>query len=154
MNATDFYHALNRFEQARARLSQHDNIDPALALKVYFRLMTVEMDITHDKEMKLEEQRIHIRLAEEHGAKARRFALGTTRAGAMAQVRLERTFVKGRKAELEELLGANDRNVRDSKGDARRDIEEAMDELQLLDHKKSTGYEARVATWQERLSSH
>ena len=154
MNKKDFYHALDLLERARTKLSRCGHNDSEMSLKVYFRLMTVGMDITHDKKLDNEGKRRHIYMAEEYGVEAENSALRTLRGDARAQVKLERAFVRGRKAELEVSSGISERDLTDIKAGALRDMRDAMDELNVSNPGKSAKYQSRVKAWQERLSNH
>lgn len=144
--------ALACFSRADAMLRQSGNDDPYLQLKVYFRLMTVEFDLSHNRHWSIEERINHIRRAEEKGSMALRAALTSQKAIETAQVRLEQSFLKGRKAELEEQKGkASTRETRRVKGDALREMNEAIQKLGDLDREKYMEYVKRASSWKTRL---
>lgn len=146
--------ALACFSQADALLRQSGNDDPSLQLKVYFRLMTVEFDLSHNRHWSIEERIKHIRRAEENGSMALRAALTSQKAVDTAQVRLEQSFLKGRKAELEEQRHEKStRETRRVRGDALGEMDEAMQKLGDLDQDKYTEYIKRASNWETRLLS-
>ena len=70
----------------------------------------------------------------------------------MAQIRLEHAFIKGRMAELEEQKGeTSGRQIDWMKGEALRDMDDAMEALRFLDGKKHGEYLRRVGEWEVRL---
>ena len=146
--------ALYCFSQAGAMLRQSGNDDPSLQLQVYFRLMTVQTDLSHNRDWSIEKRIDHIRQAEEIGVMAWRAALTSQKATHKAQVRLEQSFLKGRKAELEDQKGeASTQEIRRVKGDALREMEEVMRELEDLDQDKYMEYLKRTSKWETRLVS-
>ncbi len=144
--------ALGCFSQADAMLRQSGNDDPFLQLQVYFRLTTVECDLSHNRHWSIEKRIEHIRRAEESGSMAWRAALTTQKAIHKAQVRLEQSFLKGRKAELEEQKGeASAWEIRRVKADALREMRDAMQKLGDLDGDKYAEYLKRTSKWETRL---
>lgn len=151
--------ALFHYEQALHTLHEHNMSDPALHLKVYFRLATVELDLSCHKDMGLDKKLKHHGRAEGYCAMALRAAGMTPAAGVVEHVRLEQSFVQGRKAELEERKGeagwegATDaEEIKRVKLEASENIERAMWEFGAVNPSKSSEYQQRVASWLRRLS--
>ena len=143
------------FARAETMLRESNNADPSPNLRVYFRLTTVECDLSHNRAWSIDERIQHIRQAQENGHKAFMYALfsqSATRATRMAQVKLEQAFVKGRMAELENQKGETSGWQIDSlKGEVLRDIDDAMEALRCLDEEKYGEYLKRVGEWKVRL---
>ena len=147
--------ARNYFARAEIMLRESNNDDPSPNLKVYFRLTTVECDLSHNRAWSIDERIQHIRRAQENGRKAFMNAFisqSATRATHMAQVRLEQAFVKGRMAELEEQKGeTRGWEIDSEKGEVLRDMDDAMEALRCLDEEKYGEYLKRVGKWKIRL---
>ena len=147
--------ALSYFLKADTILRKLGIDDPSLDLKVYFRLMTVEADLSHNRHWKIEERIKHIRGADKYGAKARTLALDCKQRIAVVQVQLEQAFVKGRKAELEAQRGGGVVDlgeIQRVKEEARHGMKLAMQELRELDGCKYSSYLDRASRWEKRLS--
>ena len=149
--AEDLVTALNYFRQARKKIIQAGNPDPVQNLRVNFRLMTTEMDITHDRNLSIEDRIAHHRSAKDYGVIASRLASTSPRPGADAQVKLEQAFLKGRKAELEDKRGADGKEIQRVKEEALKDMKAAMQRLSETNLSKFKAYETRVTKWQKRL---
>lgn len=144
--------ALNDFAHAARLLHETSNDNPSLNLKVYFRLMTIESDLSHNRRESIDNRINHIRRAQENGSKASRWATLYQKEALKAQVMLEQAFVKGRMAELEEQKGeTNIEEIRRVKGDAWRDMDDAMGLLGDLDRAKNQECLGRVEEWERRL---
>ncbi len=144
--------AMSILEQARSMLLHSGITDPCLNLKVYFRLMTVALDLAHDGEWTIDCRLNQHRLAEEYGVRAMTAARMTGNASKMAQVRLEQTFWKGREAELEDKRVTDPWEIRRVKDEALKEMRIAMEELKVSDRDKFERYKPRVSNWQKRLS--
>ena len=149
--ASDLETALRYFIQARDMLLQAGIFESSFDLKVNFRLMTVECDLSHNQEHSVNDQIANIRRAEQYGVQASRAALITSNAVKILQVRLEQCFLKGRKAELEDKRGTEPTEIRRVKAEALQEMNSTMEELRQLDQDKSGQYERRVSRWQDRL---
>ena len=140
------------FAHADTMLRESSNYDPSLNIRVYFRLMTVEYDLSHDKACIIDERITHIRRARENGSKAFANAFISQKATHMAQVKLEKAFIEGRMAELKEQKGKTSGGaIHKMKGKVLRDMDDAMEALRCFDEKKSGEYLKRVAEWKVRL---
>ena len=143
------------FARAETMLRESGNDDPSLNLRVYFRLMTVEYDLSHNRAWSIDKRIQHIRRAQENGSKAFMKAFvsqSATRATHMAQVRLEQAIVKGRMVELEEQKGETSGwEIYWVKGEVLRDMDAAKEALRCLDGEKYERYLQRVGEWKERL---
>ena len=97
--------ALSYFVHAETVLRESGNDNPSLHLKAYFRLLTIEYGLSHNRGRGIDDRIQHIRQAQENGAKALTAASLSQKTTHIAQVRLEQAFLKGRMAELEEQKG-------------------------------------------------
>ena len=144
--------ALSFFAKAETVLRESGNDDPSLQLKVSFRLMTVETDLSHNRHWSLDDRIQHIRRARENGIKASTAALLSSRKAFVAQVKLEQAFVKGRMAELEEQKGVTSvGEIWRVKGEALREMHDAMGMLENLNRDKYEEYLGRAEEWATRL---
>ena len=110
--------------------------------------MTIEMDISHDPNIDLEERIKHNRRADDYAVEA--LAL-PTRDADTTQIRLEHAFVNGRRVELEEKGGTSTVEIRRLRTEAWEEIQKYSAELKVSSPDKGTEYENRVAKWGERL---
>ncbi len=159
LQAKNHPHALVLYEQALHALHEDDVSNPASKIKVYFRLITIELDLSCSEDMSIDEKLKHHRKAEEYGDMTLTATHAIGSSGVLEQVRLEQSFVKGRKVELEERkLEAGKAGPIDAvymkreKREAREELERAMSNLRAVSPGKSVGYEKRFGTWLERLS--
>ena len=114
--------------------------------------MTIECDLTNDAELSLQDKIEHLQRAEAYEKHAKTFAQASRRADAAAQVKLEQSFVRGRKAEIEDERGTDTREVRRIKNAAVTDMDMAMEELRGSNPDKSREYELRASEWRKRLN--
>ena len=147
--------ARHYFARAETILRESSNDDPSPKLRVYFRLMTVECDLSHNTDWSIEERIQHIRQAQENGSKAFMNAFVSQSAAKtrhMAQVRLEQAFVKGRMAELEEQMGETSGwEIFSMKGEVLRDMDNALEALRGSGGKEYGEYLKKVGEWEVRL---
>lgn len=146
----DLYNASHCLQQARDDLIEAKLSDPKICLQVYFRLTTIETDLSHDGNIRLHDQLEHIHLARDYATQALSYAKDEN--GASAQVRLEQAIVKGRYAELEVLKHTRPTVTSRMKEEAQDALVSARKELKARNIEKSHEYEKRVQTWLQRLS--
>ena len=114
--------------------------------------MTIECDLTNDTELSVQDKIEHLQRAEAYEKNAKDYADSSRRDDAAAQVKLEQSFVRGRKAEIEEERGTDAREVRRIKDTAVEDMNNAIFELQRFNPRKSREYDLRASEWRKRLS--
>jgi hypothetical protein len=95
------------FIQARDILESVNPSDSAAFFRVYYRLMNVELDMSHNRELSLERKESHLRKAEEYGDMAFEKARQSPNAGDLAQAKLEQAVLKVRRTEIEARRGNN-----------------------------------------------
>lgn len=114
--------------------------------------MTVELDMSHNGNSSIEDMLAHHRQAEEYGDRAKKYAHDVGKAYMIRQVRLERCFLKGRKAELGDKKGSNPSEFRRLKDEVMQEMMTTMEELRVSNRQLYQEYEVRVSSWQKRLS--
>ena len=147
--ARDLYSALEYFKQAHDILVKSDIHEPSLNAKILFRLITVEVDISHDHNINLDDRITHCRKAEDYAFQALSLSVKKV---LITQIRLEQAFAEGRKAELKKQRGADTAETRVVMEKVNKDMKTSFAELRALSPKKSKEYEQRVTHWEkERL---
>lgn len=140
--------------QARKELLESSSLENAAAfVRVYYGLMNVEMDMSYNRELSLEERGSHLQKAEDFGSEALAFARKSPNAGDVAQVKLEQAVVKGRRAEFEVKRGVSSQEIRRMKNDALRDISGALRELQESNRSNFNENLIWAEQWRDRLTS-
>ncbi|KAL6719007.1 hypothetical protein ACLMJK_003242 [Lecanora helva] len=150
--AEDMEKAFCCFHRAQDMLIDLSINDPELNLRTYFRLMTLECDLTNDRELSAQDKMKHMGLAEGYERKAMNAAFDSERPDARSQVKLEQAFLKGRRAEIESERGTHPDEIRRVKTEALGEMDTAMEELQRSNIQKHNEYQTRVSAWQRRLA--
>ena len=115
--------------------------------------MNVEMDMSYNRELSLEERGSHLHKAEDFGGEALAFARRSPNAGDVAQVKLQQAVVKGRRAEFEVKRGVSPQEIRRLKDEALRDISGALRELQESNRSNFNENQVWAKQWSNRLTS-
>lgn len=77
--------ALTDFAHAESVPHESSNDNPSLKLKVYFRLMTIEYDLSHNRGWSIDDRIQHIRQAQANGSKALTWAVLCQKKGRRAK---------------------------------------------------------------------
>ncbi|KAL8641487.1 MAG: hypothetical protein Q9226_008628 [Calogaya cf. arnoldii] len=143
---------LTLLERATKHLKCPGISDPKVRVKVYFRLIQVEREITFECR-KGEEQDHHVERSVAYGNEALQAAKETHDAVVVAHVELEIAFSKGREALLwAERHGRDDRGVKLARQDAVQQINAALWKMRSRKDLYEKNKKHADEYWLERLS--
>lgn len=143
--------AREHFKLAEDVLLPANNRDPESFTQLYYRIMTVEMEMSYNRGISSEEKMSHLQNAEVYGDKALSWARRGGSRGDIAEVMLQQAVLKGRRAEVDARLGMNPQEVRKQKEEAISEITEALQELQCCERANLGNTTKWAKNWQDRF---
>jgi hypothetical protein len=147
----DFANARQYFLQARDTLKSTNPSDFVAFVRVYYKLTNVELDMSHNRKLSLEEKEEHVRNAEEYVDLACEVAVRSLRASDVAEMKLERAVLKARKAELKARRADGLQEACRLKDKALRGMDEALQDLQDIDYVNIRASRDWAVDWRVRL---
>src|SRR6266480_1001380 len=125
----DLETARQYFLQARDILESVNPSDSAAFVPVYYRLANAELDMSFCKGLSLVEKELHLQKAEEYGGIALEKAIQSSNAENLVKMKLEKAFLKARRAEIEAKMGSDAQDVHRLKDETLRAIMGSLQEL-------------------------